>query len=117
MTLKPKSSPDKELIKMFETAGVVDYLEYLQSGKKIMWVNFRAGVAKGFGITIGMSVVLALFIWMMTMFVDLPVIGEYFEDAMGYVTDYAANTTYKDDFAEMNQQLEEINENTKNKGD
>jgi hypothetical protein len=117
MNLKPKASPDKELVKIFEAAGVVDYLEYLQSGKRIMWVNFKAGVAKGFGITIGMSVVLALFVWILTMLVDLPVIGEYFEDAMAYVTEYAANTNYKEEFSEMNRQLQEINENTKNKGD
>jgi hypothetical protein len=117
MNLRPKSSPDKEIVKMFEAAGVVDYLEYLQSGKRIMWVNFRAGVAKGFGITIGMSVVLAVFVWLLTMLVDLPVIGEYFEDAMAYVNEYATNTNYKEDFAEMNLQLQEINENTKKQGD
>ena len=113
MKSMPKSSPDKELIKVFEAAGVVDYLEYLQSGKRIMWINFRAGIAKGFGITIGMSVVLGIFIWVLTMLVDLPVVGEYFEDAKQYVTAYANDTNYKDDFAEMNQLLREINENLK----
>lgn len=107
----PTASPDKELVKVFEAAGVVDYLEYLQSGKRIMWVNFRAGVAKGFGITVGMSVVVAALIWVLTMLVDLPVIGEYFGEAEKFVTDYADSTNYSDEFVEMNRLLAEINQN------
>ena len=57
----PENPPEKELLKAFEAAGVVEYLEYLQSGKRIMWTNFKAGIAKGFGITIGMTVVLGVF--------------------------------------------------------
>jgi len=114
MKSKPKSSPDKELIKVFEAAGVVDYLEYLQSGKRIMWVNFKAGIAKGFGITIGMTVVVGVFIWILTMLVDLPLIGEYFQEAKIYVDEYKESTNYTDEFSEMNQLLRDINENIKN---
>ncbi len=114
MKSMPKSSPDKELIKVFEAAGVVEYMEYLQSGKRIMWLNFKAGVAKGLGLTVGMTLVLGIFVWVLTMLVDLPVVGEYFQEAQTYLTDYADNTNYKDEFAEMNQLLGEINENLKN---
>ncbi len=110
----PKTTPDKELIKVFEAAGVVDYLEYLQSGKRIMWVNFRAGIARGFGMTIGMTVVVAVFIWVLTILVDLPVLGEYFQEAKIYVDEYKESTNYTDEFMEMNQLLREINENLKN---
>ena len=113
MKSTPNSSPDKELIKVFEAAGVVDFLEYLQSGKRLMWMNFKAGIAKGLGITLGMTVVLGILIWVLTLLVDLPIVGEYFEDAKQYVTEYAENTNYSDDFSEMNQILQEINENTK----
>ena len=112
MSSMPESSPDKEVIKAFEAAGLVDFIEYLQSGKRLMWLNFKAGVAKGFGVTVGMTVVLGVFIWILTMLVDLPVVGEYFADAEQYITEYADSTNYEDEFAEMNQQLREINENT-----
>ncbi len=49
MKSMPKSSPEKELVRVFEAAGVVEYLEFLQSGKRTMWVNFKAGIARGFG--------------------------------------------------------------------
>ena len=107
----PKSTPDKELVKVFEAAGVVDFLEYLQSGKRIMWINFRAGVAKGLGITVGMTFILGVIVWVLTMLVDLPLVGDYFAEAQHYITEYAENTNYKEDFAVMNQQLQEINDN------
>ena len=114
MKSMPKSSPDKELVKVFEAAGVVDFLEYLQSGKRIMWINFRAGVAKGVGVTVGMTFILGILAWVLTMLVDLPLSGDYFTDAKQYVSEYAENTNYKDDFALMNQQLDEINKNLQN---
>ena len=113
MTIRPRKSPDKEIVKIFEAAGVVDYLQYLQSNKKILWVNFKAGIAKGFGITIGMTLVLGVFIWILTKLVSLPVIGEYFEEAQKYVYEYAEKTNYSDEFEEMNGLLREIRDNTR----
>ena len=55
--------------------------------------------------------VLATIVWVLTMLVDLPLVGKYFTDAQSYVTEYAENTNYKDEFEEMNQQLRELNEN------
>jgi hypothetical protein len=113
MKSMPKSSPEKELVKVLNAADVVEFLEYLKSGKRVFWVNFRAGVAKGLGVTVGMTVILGILIWVLTMLVDLPLVGEYFQDAQSYVTEYAENTNYKADFEVMNQQLQEINENTR----
>ena len=112
MKSMPESSPEKEVVKAFEAAGVVDFLEYLQSGRRVMWINFQAGIARGFGITIGMTVVVGILVWVLTMLVDLPLVGDYFRDAKQYVTEYAENTNYKADFAELNQRLMEIEENT-----
>ena len=109
----PKTSPEKELVKVLNAADVVDFIEYLQSGKRVMWLNFKAGVAKGLGVTVGMTLILGILVWVLTMLVDLPLVGEYFADAQSYVTEYAENTNYKEDFNEMNQQLQEINENIK----
>ncbi|MEH6592163.1 MAG: DUF5665 domain-containing protein [Halioglobus sp.] len=116
MPSPPKSSPDKELLKSFQAAGLVEYIEYLQSGKRIMLTNFKAGVAKGLGLTLGMSVVLGLFAWVLTILVDLPLIGEYALKAETYMSEYKESTNYSDEFAEMNAQLREINDNTRKSG-
>ena len=101
MPSEPKSSPDKEIIKTFEAAGVVDYLEYLKSGKRVFWVNFKAGIAKGLGVTIGMTVVLGLVVWILTMLINLPIVGQYFGEAKDYITEYADSTNYQYEFAEQ----------------
>lgn len=113
MKSAPNYSPDKEIIKIFEAAGVVEYLEYLQSGKRIIWLNFKAGIAKGLGLTLGMTLILGVFVWVLTMLVNLPIVGEYAGEAEQYLTEYADNTNYKDEFKEMNQLLREINEGLK----
>ena len=111
MPAPPDSSPEKELLKTFEAAGLVEYLEYLQSGKRIMLTNFKAGVAKGLGLTLGMSVVLGLAAWVLAMLVDMPVVGEYAREAETYMNEFKENTNYNDEFSEMIEQLREINEN------
>ena len=113
MSSIPKTSPEKELTKVLVAADVVDFIEYLQSGKRVMWLNFKAGIAKGLGVTLGMTVVVGIIVWVLTMLVDLPLVGEYFEEAQTYVTEYAENTNYQSDFDEMNRLLAQINENIK----
>jgi hypothetical protein len=109
----PQNSLDTELVKVFKAAGVVDFMQYLQSDRGIMWINFKAGVAKGLGMTLGMSVVLGLLIWILTKLVALPVVGEYFADAEEYVNEFVEKTDYKSELQEMNRVLKEINKNTK----
>ena len=113
MPSEPKSSPDKEIIKTFEAAGVVDYLEYLKSGKRVFWVNFKAGIAKGLGVTIGMTVVLGLVVWILTMLINLPIVGQYFGEAKEYIPEYADSTNYQDEFTEQIRLLRQIDENMK----
>ena len=76
-----------------------------------MWINFKAGIAKGLGMTLGMTVVLGLLVWGLAKLVALPVVGEYFQDAEEYVAEYVEKTDYKSEFEEMNRVLNEINEN------
>jgi hypothetical protein len=95
-------------MRTLEAAGVVEYLEYLGSGKRVLWLNFKAGVAKGLGITLGMSVVVGLVVWGLTMLVDLPLVGEYARDAVGWVKEYQESTNYNEEFQEMNALLRDM---------
>jgi hypothetical protein len=95
-------------MRTLEAAGVVEYLEYLGSGKRVLWLNFKAGVAKGLGITLGMSVVVGLVVWGLTMLVDLPLVGEYAREAVGWVKEYQESTNYNEEFQEMNALLRDI---------
>lgn len=61
----------------------------------------------------GASVVVGLVIWVLTMLVDLPLVGEYFDDAQGFVTEYTESTNYEDEFAAQIRLLKQIEENNK----
>ena len=113
MPKKPKESPDKEILKTFEAAGLVEYMEYLQSPRRIILTNLNAGIAKGLGLTIGMSVILGLAAWVLTLMVRLPVVGEWAQAAEDYMEAYQESTNYSDEFREMNALLKQINANTK----
>lgn len=109
---KPDKSFDREMIQAFEAAGVIEYLQYLHSGRQLMWINFKAGVARGLGLTVGATLVLGIAIWVLARLVDLPVIGEYFEQLMMYINQYTENSNYNDELAEMTELLREIRENS-----
>ena len=70
----------KHVHKLFEELGFVEFARYLKSPKRIFFSNFLAGIAKGFGIVVGMTLVVAILAWMLSQLVDFPLIGEYFED-------------------------------------
>lgn len=87
--------------KLMETAGVMhtfmqslqssgfkEYVDYLGRPYYSFFFNLMVGVARGFGFVIGATVVVALFVYVMTRYlVDLPVIGEFFQFIQGVITD------------------------------
>lgn len=78
---KPKTALEKDtqaLRKAFEELQVNEFIKYLRSPWKIMWHNFLAGVFKGLGLIVGMTVVFGILVWILAGLVDFPVIGQYF---------------------------------------
>lgn len=70
---------------LFKQVGFRDFVNYLQSPWRIMWVNFWAGIFRGLGILIGMTLVIGLVIWILTQLVDFPLIGTYFQQIVDYL--------------------------------
>jgi len=79
----------RQIKKVLDGAGFSDFVRYLRSPWRIMWINFWAGVFRGLGILIGMTVVVALLVWLLTKLVDFPLIGEYFEEMLDAIKLYA----------------------------
>ncbi len=65
---------------IFETLGFNEFAEYLRKPWRIVWINFVAGISRGFGIVLGATVVLALFVWLLGLFIDFPLVGQYFSN-------------------------------------
>ncbi|MGM0436860.1 MAG: DUF5665 domain-containing protein [Bacillota bacterium] len=58
---------------------LAEYTEMLKSPKRMIWVNFLAGLARGLGIAVGATVLGALFLIILFKLgqLNLPVIGQF----------------------------------------
>ena len=50
----------KRMYDEFHRARLLEYIELVNSPKKLFWLNFFSGLAKGLGLTIGTAIVLTL---------------------------------------------------------
>ena len=50
----------KQLYDEFNRAGLLEYIELVKSPKRLFWLNFFSGLAKGLGLTIGTAIVLTV---------------------------------------------------------
>ena len=85
-----------------------EFIRYSSSPWRIVWTNFTAGVFRGLGAIIGASFFIALVIWLLTLFVDVPLIGEYAANTKSTVIGYINDTNYNDEFERMSKTLENI---------
>jgi len=76
---------------MLEGIGIDEFVRYLRSPRKILWLNFWAGVAKGFGIIVGMTIVVAVLVSVLQKLVDFPLLGEYFLELKNLLEEFAPN--------------------------
>jgi hypothetical protein len=81
----------EKIIVALRESDIAEFIRYLKSPWWIIANNFLAGIFRGLGIIIGMTVVFALMIWLLTKFVDFPVIGEYFQDILNILKQFQPN--------------------------
>ena len=49
-----------QLYDEFSRARLLEYVELVSSPKKLFWLNFLSGLAKGLGLTLGTAIVLTI---------------------------------------------------------
>lgn len=61
-----------------EKMKIAEYIEYINNTRRLLFVNFIAGLARGFGMAIGFTVLAALVLYMLQKLVilNLPLIGD-----------------------------------------
>lgn len=74
----------KVLADRLESMRIAEYLDLLQRPRRIIYLNFLAGVAKGLGIAVGATIVFALLIEVLSRLIvlNLPVIGDFIIEIM-----------------------------------
>lgn len=71
-----------EVIAGWERYGIAEYAEFFARPVRVVWVNLVGGVARGFGIAVGFTLMTALFLWVLAYLarLNLPVIGRFVAD-------------------------------------
>ncbi|MDN4068113.1 DUF5665 domain-containing protein [Paenibacillus sp. FSL R5-0407] len=70
---------------MLEKADFKDILENYTNPKKRILTNFMAGLSRGLGLSVGTFVILGLLGWVLSLFVDLPMVGDYIKNLQDYI--------------------------------
>ena len=62
-----------------EKMKIAEYVEYINDTRRMLAVNFMAGVARGLGMAVGFTILGALVIYMLQKLVllNLPLIGDF----------------------------------------
>ena len=68
------------------------YNDLYRNRKRIYQVNFFRGIFFGAGSALGGTIVIALIVWLLSLFVNFPLIGEYFKDAMNTIDNTTQHT-------------------------
>ncbi|MUG66964.1 hypothetical protein CHH75_16570 [Paenibacillus sp. 7541] len=68
-----------------EKSQMKDMIENYMNPKKRIIANLTAGLARGLGLTLGTALVLGLLGYFLSLFVDMPMIGDFISDLQGYV--------------------------------
>ncbi|WP_195237236.1 DUF5665 domain-containing protein [Romboutsia sp. 1001285H_161024_C4] len=78
----------ERLTLIIERSRIREYMMLTDSKRRLFTINFIAGLGKGFGQAIGLSILAAFVFYLLSKSVDLPVIGEYIARLMDIVDEY-----------------------------
>ncbi len=94
---KLKKDTLTRLAEVMEKSRVLENLEMLLDRRKLLWNNFLAGLARGLGFGVGLTVLAALVIYLLVVLLkslvalDIPLIGTYIADIVEIVQDQIKN--------------------------
>lgn len=94
---KEKKDTLTRLAEVMEKSRVLENLEMLLDRRKLLWNNFLAGLARGLGFGVGLTVLAALVIYLLVVFLkslvalDIPLIGTYIADIVEIVQEQIRN--------------------------
>ncbi|MDN5331602.1 MAG: hypothetical protein PWP45_827 [Tepidanaerobacteraceae bacterium] len=78
-----------ELSAEIEKLNLSEYLELFRNPKRLLYLNFLAGVARGFGMAVGFTLLgtFVLYILQRVVILNLPVIGDFIAELVRIVQD------------------------------
>lgn len=76
-----------EMARNMEKLGIAEYVTMIENPRRLFWVNFWQGVARGFGMAIGFTILAGLVIYLLQKIVvlNMPVIGSFIAEIVNIV--------------------------------
>jgi hypothetical protein len=70
-----------------ERANLAEFMSLIQNPVRLILLNFLSGLARGFGIAIGLTIIASLFLVLLSNLanLNLPIIGKYIADLVRIV--------------------------------
>lgn len=78
----------ERLILIIERSRIRDYMMLTDSKRRLFIINFVAGLGKGFGQAIGFTLLAGIAFYLLTSWMDLPIIGQYIAKLLDVVEIY-----------------------------
>lgn len=69
-----------------DKARLAEYVELQTNTSRLLYLNFFAGVARGFGMAVGFTLVGALLLYLLRQMVSIPVLGVFIAQIVDIVT-------------------------------
>ncbi len=75
------------MLQDMQKIGVAEYVEMMRHPKRLFWINFWSGIARGLGTAIGFTVLAALVLYFLQhiILLNLPLIGDFIADIVQIV--------------------------------
>ena len=85
--LRPLVAQIERLATNAEKLRLSEYLQYVSDTKRLLWINFVSGAARGLGFAVGFSILGALLIVLLQRITvdNLPLIGEFLAEVLRVV--------------------------------
>ncbi|MCT4621368.1 MAG: DUF5665 domain-containing protein [Marinisporobacter sp.] len=68
-----------------ERSKIGEYVDLMNNPKRLLYINFVGGLARGLGTAIGLTILAAVFFYMLQKTVDLPLIGKYIAELIDII--------------------------------
>jgi Zn-dependent membrane protease YugP len=66
--------------------GAEEFVNLLNDRWRFAWLNFRAGIYRGIGLTIGVALIIVLLGWLVTVLGGIPYIGDFVREVQQSAT-------------------------------
>lgn len=88
--MKKKDDLDKKIDEIgiaLEKTKITEYVDFINNRKRLIYVNFIQGLARGFGMAIGFTLLGALILYMLQELIklNLPLIGDFIAEIVKIV--------------------------------